>query len=323
MVLVGIDVGGTKVAFAAADDEGRIMARHQRPTALSGRPEDDVAQLAADVRKLMADCGESAGALRAVGVSVPGPIDRATGCVKSPPNLPGWDEVPVSDWLGESLGAPVRVENDANAAALAEWRFGAGRGVQDMAFLTMSTGVGCGLILGGRLYAGQAGTAGELGHIPVEWGGERCVCGLHGCLEAYAGGAAWARRLRELSPQDGRVCELAGGIENVTPKHLVAAAREGDAFALSELDRWNDHVARAIANLTMMLSPELVVLGTIARAAGEALCLMPIRERVARSVWAHQSPGMRIVASELGDELPYRAGVVVAMEATRESGGLG
>lgn len=314
-MLIGIDVGGTKVALAVADDTGLILARTQRPTAPSGQPRSDVDRLVAEARALMAGQGDAAGGLRAVGVSVPGPVDRATGTVHSPPNLPSWDAVPVGDWLADALGAPVRVENDANAAALAEWRFGAGRGVQDMVLLTMSTGIGGGLILGGRLYAGAVGTAGELGHIAVEPGGELCACGLRGCLEAYAGGAAWARRLRAITPEGGRVFDLAGGRDGITPRQVVQAAHEGDGFALGELERFNDYVARAIANVVMMLSPQRIVLGTIARAAGEALCLQPVRERVSRWVWAHQAPGLQIVAAELGDELPYRAGVGVAMDA--------
>jgi glucokinase len=313
-MLLGIDIGATKVALAVADDAGQIVARSRRPTGSTRRPADDVARITDAARALIAEAGTRAGALRAVGISVPGPLDARTGTVLRPPNLPSWDAVPLRAWVEEALEAPVRLENDANAAALAEWRFGAGRGVDDMLLLTMSTGVGAGLILGGRLHAGHFGTAGEVGHVPVEWGGEPCLCGLHGCLEAYTGGAAWTLRLRAITPADSRVCALAGGKDGITPEHLVAAAREGDAFAAGEMERWNEYLARAIVNLTMLLAPQVVVLGTIARAAGERLCLGPVRKRVAQQVWSHQAPTLRIVAAELGDELPYRAGIGVAMQ---------
>ena len=184
----------------------------------------------------------------------------------------------------------------------------------------MSTGVGAGLILGGRLHRGRIG-AGEVGHAPVEWDGEACAYGLRGCLEAYVGGAAWARRLRRLASPDGRVAALAGGREAITPVHVVAAAHEGDEFALDELRRWNGYLARGIAWLEMVLSPEVVVLGTIARAAGETLCFDPLRRLVAEHTWERTGGGARIVAAELGDDLPDRAALAVAAGAVEADAG--
>jgi glucokinase len=214
----------------------------------------------------------------------------------------------------------VRLENDANAAALAEWRYGAGRGARNLVYLTMSTGVGTGLILDGRLYRGHRGRASEFGHSCVEWGGERCGCGQRGCLEAYLGGAAWTRRLREITPANSRACALAGECGLVLPEHVVAAAREGDAFACEEMERFNHYLARAIATLAFALAPEVVVLGTIATAAGEALCFDPVRALVKDQVWPSFGEEMRILPSGLGDQLPYYAGVCVAMEGGVDEG---
>ena len=313
--LLGIDIGGTKVALAVADPQGRLLATRRRPTEPSGDPERDLARLADDARRLLAEAGVAAGELAAAGVSAPGPVDPDQGAVVRPPNLPGWDVVPVRARLCEALGAPVRVENDANAAALAEWRGGAGRGYDDFAYLTMSTGVGGGLVLGGRLHLGWRGNAGEVGHLPVEWDGEPCACGMRGCLEAYVGGAAWARRLRRIAPEGGRVAALAGGRERVTPKELVAAAREGDAFALAEMERWNDYLARGITALVFVLAPRAIVLGTIASAAGEALCFAPLRERVRRHVWPILGRELELLPAGLGDALADHAGIAVALEA--------
>ena len=216
-----------------------MLARSRRPTEPSGRPEHDLARIADDARQLLAKAGVSASEIAAAGVSAPGPMDLARGHLIRPPNLPGWDDVPVRRLLAEALGIPVHLENDANAAALAEWRFGAGRGFDDLVYLTASTGIGAGLILGGRLHRGQGGNAGEVGHVPVEWEGLACACGLRGCLEAYVGGAAWSRRLSEITPEASRVAELAGGRERARPEHVVAAAKEGDAFARSEIERFN------------------------------------------------------------------------------------
>jgi glucokinase len=257
--------------------------------------------------------------LRGVGVAAPGPQDRERGALLGPPNLPGWDDVPLRDALRDALGVPVRLENDASAAALAEWRYGAGRGFDDVVYLSMSTGVGGGLVLGGRLYTGSSGRAGELGHVPVEWDGEPCRCGQRGCLEAYVGGAAWTRRLRALAPEGGRLLALAGTREQVAPEHLLDAARAGDAFALAELERFNDYLARAVAGIAMALAPQVVILGTIAAAAGEALCLGPVRERVRARIWTGIERDLRLVPGALGAELPERAGICVALQSAEDS----
>lgn len=314
--LLGIDIGGSKVALAVADAQGRLRARRRRATEPSGDAERDLERIAGDARSLLAEAGVGRGELAAVGVSAPGPVDPAHGVVVRPPNLPGWGVVPVRERLAALLGAPVRVENDANAAALAEWRWGAGRGCDDFVYLTMSTGVGAGLMLGGRLYAGWQGNAGEAGHLPVEWEGELCACGMRGCLEAYVGGAAWARRLRRIAPEGGRVAELAGGRERATPKELVAAAREGDPFAMAEMARWNEYLARGIVALVFVLAPRAVLLGTIASAAGEALCFAPLRERVRAHVWPLLGRDLEILPAGLGDALPDHAGIAVALQAS-------
>jgi glucokinase len=155
--------------------------------------------------------------------------------------------------------------------------------------------------------------AGEIGHAPVEWDGEICACGGRGCLEAYVGGAAWTRRLARTTPAGSRVAAIAGGPERARPEHVVEAAREGDAFALSELDRYNGYLARGITALVFLLAPEAVILGTIPTAAGEALCLRPVREQVLARVWPLLGRGLQILPSGLGPRLPYLAGLCVAI----------
>ncbi len=278
-------------------------------------PERDLAELADELRALCAEAGKPLAAVRGVGVSVPGPLDPASGDLLNPPNLPGWTRVPVRRLLADRLGLPVVVENDANAAALAEWRFGAGRGFQHVVYLTMSTGVGAGLVLAGKLYAGKHGAAGEVGHAPIVWDGEPCACGQRGCLEAYVGGAAWTRRLARTTPAASRVAALAGAPERARPEHVVEAAREGDAFALAELARYNDHLARGLTALVFTLAPEVVILGTIPSAAGEELCLAPVRAQVLARVWPILARDLKIVASGLGPRLPFLAGIGVGIQA--------
>jgi glucokinase len=314
-LLVGIDIGGTKTATSAGDSTGRVIARTRRPTRSSGDPRADVAAMAGEVRKLLGRIGRGLSDVGCVGVSAPGPLDPSGTRLLAPPNLEAWEDVPLADWLEEELGAPVRLENDANAAALAEWRFGAGRGFDDMVYLTMSTGVGGGLILGGRLHRGATRAAGEVGHARVSWDDDAdlCGCGARGCLEAYVGGASWARRLARVTPPRSRVAALASG-GAVSAEHVVSAAREGDAFALAELDRYNRYLARGIVNLAFTLAPQAIVLGTIPTAAGEDLCFAPVRAAVREALWPVIAEHLQVLPAKLGDELPAMAGLVVAIE---------
>jgi glucokinase len=312
---LGIDIGGTKTALGLGDGAGAIHASERMPTPLSGDPRADLDRIVARCRALLAASGRHLEEVAGVGVSMPSPLDAELGVVLNPPNLPSWHGTPVRGLLAEALGRPVAIENDANAAALAEQRFGAGRGARDLVFLTMSTGVGAGLVAGGRLVRGVASSAGEVGHIPVEWDGDPCSCGLRGCLEAYTGGAAWTRRLARLTPPESGVARHAGAPARARPEHVVAAAREGDAFALAELARYNDYLARGLVTIAFLLAPERIVLGTIPTAAGEALCLAPLRERFRRRVWPFLAERIEIVPSALGAALPAHAGIVVALAA--------
>ncbi len=312
--ILGIDIGGTKIAFAIGSADGRLWATHRRPTEPTGEPDRDLARLVDDARALMRQAGIEPAELAAVGVSAPGPLDVEGGRLMGPPNLPGWIDTPLRDPLAEALGGPpTYLENDANAAALAEWRHGAGQGARDLVYLTMSTGVGGGLVVGGRIHRGLASGAGEVGHMPIEWDGEPCPCGLRGCLETYVGGAAWIRRLQRETPADSAVARLAGSVAAARPEHVVEAARAGDAFALAEMERFNDYLSRALVTLAFVLAPQVIVLGTIASAAGDALCLDPVRRRVREHTWPGVGRRIQIRAAALGPELPYRAGLCAAI----------
>ncbi len=321
MAFLGIDIGGTKLVLAVGDREGTPIVSSRRAMHLSGDWRVDLDLLARDARALLTEAGiggiggdVGADPLERVGVSVPGPADPMRGVLLNPPNLPNWHDVPIAAALEEALGVEVRIENDANAAALAEASFGAGRGVSNLVYLTMSTGVGGGVISDGRLVRGAFGSAGEPGHLPIEFPGLACACGLSGCLEAYVGGNAWRDRLRREVPARSRVVELAGGDSGaVLPEHLVAAAREGDAFACEAFARWLDHLARGLIPIVMLLEPQRIILGTIAVAAGEALCFAPLRARLESSLWPHQTERLEIVPAALGDDLPARAGLAVAL----------
>jgi glucokinase len=215
--------------------------------------------------------------------------------------------------MEKALELPVRVENDANATALAEWRFGAGKGTRNMIFLTMGTGIGGGLILDGRLYAGTNNLAGEIGHHTILMNGPLCGCGKRGCLEALASGPAIARLAREsmMYGRHKRVLALAGGKPaDITAAHVVEAAHEGDAFARQVLDEAGTYMGVGIANLIQLLNPEIIILGTIAVHAGD-LILHPIRAAVKEYAWERSAAVCRIVPAELGDRAQDLAAVAL------------
>lgn len=310
---LGIDIGGTKVALALAGPNATLRASRRVPSPLCASWREDLEQIAAYARELLHDCGVGALDLASIGIAAPGPLDRPRAVVLRPPNLPHWDAVPLRDWFSAQFGVPVFVENDANAAALAEWQFGAGRGVDDLVYLTLSTGLGAGVIAGGRLLRGASGMAGELGHAPAEWDGEPCACGLRGCFETLLGGAAWSRRLVREAPAASLVLALAGRREALRPEHLLEAARGGDAFARAELARWNHSLVRLLALVAFAFDPARIVLGTIASAAGDELCLAPVRRALRARLWQPMRE-LEICASGLGAELPAWAGLAVAWE---------
>lgn len=310
---LGIDLGGTKTAIALGNARGEILAKARRPTEATSDSVSDLKGLAKELRELVERAGHTLSEIAAVGAAVPGPLDPDRGVLIAPPNLP-WREARVAEVLGGELGVPVHLENDASAAALAEWRFGAAEGRDHAIYLTMSTGVGGGLILGGALHRGVAASAGEWGHMPVEWEGEVCGCGLRGCLEAYIGGANWARRVRRDIAPDALIARLAGGVERISAVHIVEAAKQGDVRGLSEMAFFNKYLTRAIVTLVFGLAPQVVVLGTIAIAAGD-LCFGPLRAAVAQKLWPVLASGLEIVPAALGDELPYVAGICAALEA--------
>lgn len=267
---VGIDVGGTKAQGVALGDDGRIIAREQRPTP---RGDGSLEQLIETVARLAEDLGVG----DSLGVGVPGLVTR-DGVLRAAPNLDGVADFDVAGELGKRLGRQVVVDNDATCATLAEWQLGAGRGVQSMVLVALGTGIGGGLVANGAVQHGVNGFAGEFGHMVVDPNGPRCPCGRRGCWERYASGSGLAMLAREAAT--GRrlhnVVRHAGGdAQAVRGEHVQAAAREGDSEAISVIDEFGRWVALGLANLTNALDPEMFVLGG-GLAAGADLYLDPI-----------------------------------------------
>jgi glucokinase len=313
-LFLGIDVGATKTHVALGRADGTVLGESYLERWTSGDVGRDLDTLVERARGVLDAAGVSVRALAAIGVSAPGPLDPASGVVRDAPNLPGWHEVPICEHFERAFGRPVRLENDANAAALAEWRFGAGRGSRAFAFLTMSTGVGAGLVLDGRLYRGARFGAGELGHGPLVAGGRLCACGIRGCLEAYTGGAALAARMREDVAEgvETKIAELAGGDPaKIDARLWIAALRAGDAYARRLREEYLERLAQALALLVIGLDVDRVALGTIV-ARNPDLFLDDLRARFAAQVWPRLRD-TRIEAGELGERLPVYAGLCTAL----------
>lgn len=310
--IVGVDIGGTKVACVLADAEGNILARQWQPTRSAEGWQTVVQQLFEMTEKVLE--GVHLQKVRGIGISCGGPLDSQQGIVYSPPNLPGWDAVPIKRLFEERFGLSTRLENDANATALAEHRFGAGRGTRNMVFMTWGTGIGGGLILDGRLYRGTNDLAGEIGHTTVLLDGPLCGCGKRGCLEALASGPSIARRARELANEspESLVWQRVTP-EEVTAQHVVEAALEGDTFARFVLAEAATYMGIGIANVAQILNPERVVLGTIAVKAGD-LVLEPLRRAFAVHAWERVQEVLQVVPAELGDRAQDLAAICLWLE---------
>lgn len=288
--ILGIDLGGTKSAALIGDAAtGKVAVRVSAPTPAQGTG----IELAGFLLGLACEAlREFGGEVDGCGVSVGGPTDAARGLAFAAPAIPGWGAggFLLQKFLEGGLNLPVKIENDADATALAEWRFGAGQGTRTMAFLTVGTGIGSGLILSGRLHRGAFGAGGEVGHLIVEPGGRACVCGMRGCLEAYATGPS----LVKIAVENGYQGEPTG-------KAVTMAAREGDAACRTAFSAAGEMLGRGLASLTMLLNPERIVLGTMAVHAADLL-FPPTLASLKRNCWQRLHEKLELHPAALGDK---------------------
>ncbi len=313
--VVGIDIGGTKLATVVADSTGQIISKVRKPTLAEKGPDYALQLLFEMVRETITQAGLEQHAISAIGVSCGGPLDTKTGVVYSPPNLPGWDALPLKAELESTFQLPVTIENDANASALAEFRFGGGRGYKAVLYITMSTGIGGGLVLNGQIYHGANDSAGEVGHQILLPDGPRCGCGKRGCLEALCSGPAIARRAKAAVQKQSTTAILTLAeecIDNIKSEHVIEAARQGDALALKLVDETAYYMGWGIANVVNILNPDIVLLGTIAIAAGDLL-LVPIRRTVSAFAMTRPVEAVKIMPAQLGEALGDLAAIALVV----------
>jgi len=298
--VVAIDIGGTQLRAALIDAQGNIHARAKDATLAQEGLEPVLDRIKRLVRQIMTGTKPSA-----IGISAPGPINPWTGTLYRPPNLPGWESVPLKDILEKEFGLSVQAGNDANVAALAEQRWGAGQGTQDLIYLTISTGIGSGVISRGKLVLGRDGFAVEAGHTTVDPDGPLCGCGNHGCLESLASGPAMASYAVGLIA-NGRSSLITQLVENdlgrVAPPLIGEAARRGDPLAQEVIKRAAFYMGLGIANLINIFNPELIIVGGGVTHLGDLL-FEPMRAVALSRCMSKLGEGVRIVPAALGDDV--------------------
>lgn len=313
LLAIGIDIGGTKILGGLVDQAGHILDEEKVPS-----PAQDPQALADSVVSLVGKLSEiSPSPVLGVGVAAAGFIDAERSTILYAPNL-NWRHEPLRERLQARLNLPVVIENDANAAGWAEYKFGAGRGVRDMAMLTLGTGVGGAVISDSQLRRGGFGIGGELGHVRIVPDGRLCGCGQRGCVEQYASGTALLKAARKLVASEGlagrRIREIAG-TQELTGEHVYQALTEKDPGAVALFEQVGQHLGVAMATMTAVLDPQVYVIGGGLSAAGEVLMESIRRSFLANIPAKGYRPEARVVAAAFSNQ----AGVIGAADLVRDS----
>ena len=320
-LLIGFDIGGTKLAISLGLSSGEILGQ-ARIENVDSYPEVIIPEMISEAKRLVSEAGKEMADVAAFGISSPGPADYPNGIMTHPTNNKHWRDVPIRQLIADGLGVGGYFENDANCAMLAEWFFGAAKGARDAIYLTMSTGIGAGIIAAGHLVTGRDGQAGEVGHMVLVPDGIDCNCGLRGCYEAYCGGRALAQRMQqELADKpDSMIMKLVDGdLERIDMRVLEAAVRANDPYAVALWDEMCRYNAQAIGSLLNSLNPEKVVLGTFAWAIGD-LFMKPVLDYLPRFAWQEMRDVCEIVPSALKRDIGSYAGLAAALNGLYESG---
>ncbi len=297
--LVGVDIGGTKISISLGTMHGEVLRKKKFPTGKSYKTALEKA--CQTIEEIIAEMDKPA--VKAIGVSCGGPLDSQTGVIYSPPNLPGWDEVPVCQILKKKTGFPCYLENDANACALAEWTWGAGKGTKNMVFLTFGTGLGAGLILDNKLYTGTSGMAGEVGHLRLAEDGPSGY-GKIGSWEGFCSGGGLSRHYLKLFG------------ENKSGKEICSMANDGNQDALKVVNSAAHYLGRGIAILLDILNPQKIIIGSIF-ARDEALFRTKMEQVITQESLSITSGDCQISPAILGESLGDFAALGVAVNGLK------
>jgi glucokinase len=310
-LIAGIDIGGTKIAVGVGTEVGAVLCRSRRATAECGDGDALLEAVSRMVEEALEESGAE-GPLTRIGLALPGPVDRSRGCLVGSLTLPLLNFRDLREYFEERFDVPVALDNDANAAALGEAFFGAGQGAPVVAYFTVSTGVGGGIVSDGRLFRGARGFAGEFGHQTILPGGPRCLCGNYGCLEALVSGPAIERRARQAAASHPE-SRLASATD-LSAANVAALAAAGDVIAQRIWDETGYYLGIGVAHAIAAVDPDIVVLGGGVTGAG-ALLLAPTQRSAERHLPAYLSAGIRIEIAHLEDNVGILGAVALALES--------
>ena len=299
--VLAVDLGGTKIITALVSSKGRVMAREYTLTLADEGPQAVIERIFSAIDYTLNLSNLDPSQLDSISIAAAGAISIDTGVVTSSPNLPGWHNIPLRDIVNKKYNVNTLLINDASAAALGEHRFGAGKGANNLIYITVSTGIGGGIIINGKLYNGSSGSAGEIGHMTIDVNGPRCHCGNIGCLEALASGTAVAREaIRRI--KQGRQSSLTKiMVEDITAEKVGAAAEDGDPLALEVISEAATYLGVGMVNLVNIFNPEIIIVGGGMAKMGDLL-LEPAREVVRERAFSLSAQMVRIVPAQLGDD---------------------
>lgn len=316
-ILLGVDIGGTKCAITlglSKDGDIDIKDKLAFPTT---DVEDTITHIESSIEEVLKRNSLTSKDVSAIGISCGGPLDSSTGVIMSPPNLPGWDNIPIVSILSEKLGVPAAVHNDANACALAEWKFGAGKGCRNMVFMTFGTGLGAGLVLDGKLYTGTNDNAGELGHIRLEEYGP-VGYGKSGSFEGFCSGGGIRQLAQSFVKERSQMgIEVTwcpdGDPDKITAKTVAEAARAGDPLASEILENSARHLGQGLSIVIDILNPELIVIGSI-YARNEDIMKPYVEKILSKEALPLANKVCRIVPAALGESIGDYAALSVAAD---------
>ncbi|MGH2461422.1 MAG: ROK family protein [Chloroflexota bacterium] len=312
--VVGVDLGGTKLRVALADRDGTVVRQQVVPTLAGDGRNTVIRRVVNEIRAVLEP--DPLTALARIAIAVPGPVDPWLGIVYRPPNLPGWGDVPLQSIVATELTVPVLLGNDANLAALAEFRFGAGRGSAHLVYVTVSTGIGGGVMNAGKLLLGAWGGAAEIGHMTIDLNGPRCGCGNYGCLEAMASGTAIAHEVARRIAAGESSClgqSTAGALGHLSAGAVVQAAADGDALARQVVEWAAYNLGVGLANIMHLYDPQAIVVGGGVANHGWSLLVPNVERAIRERAMEAYVRRTRVVRSELGDDVGVLGAVALAL----------
>lgn len=298
---IGVDLGGTSIKLGVVTQSGKIVKKLSLRTEAEKGPKKVIGNIIAGISKLTEKSNYK---ISGIGIGCPGVVTPGKGIVENPPNFPGWEKVNIKKIISQEFKKPVFVDNDANAAAIGELTFGSGKKFKSFIMITLGTGVGGGIVMNKKIYHGDFGAAGEIGHISIDFNGPKCNCGSYGCIEAYAGNLYLRERVRtELRKHpESKIWKLINNdLSKVSPRNVQLAAETGDAFAKSIIDELGVHLGSAFASLCNVLDISVFIIGGGIAGFGKPL-FDSIKKTISRRVMAPIRPRVRVLPAKLKND---------------------